>query len=701
MAAKQPDDRQELLDTIDKLFNDQLNLTVQILERTWFRNILYYMGEQWFEWAKSQNTFKKIIPQNYTPTPVSNIIRDHVRSIKALILNKEYSVRVWPNSNDQDDRDAAELGEYFLRWLETRRDEDEIDEKEMTAIWMALCGVGFDRTYPSTDDDGWVLDASGNPIKTGDVAVESISPFMIRMDNVGRKLKHKRYVGIKSMKPKEWVEDIFKTKISGTMDNPGVVDYERRLAHLVANVSPWKGEGLEVPIDSLVDEDLVIFKEVEFRPSKDHPNGRYVISCDDKILAAYERMVVPADPKSNVWYYSLTDYHYNYVPGRYWSDPTINDLISPQNTINQIDQDLEVNRRGVGAPWVLIGTDVNVERVSKYGQKLLVLKYDPFLSAGQKPEVHEGTPLPQQVLAERDIHRAVAQDSGGDPKNVLRGNTPSTQASGIMVDILRDAAEQGHLPDINRFYRSLKRRKRKQLILAREVYSEERMIKIPDRHQTAKIIRFKGVDLRDNTDVRLELSSGLASTRTGQTPLLLKLTEAGFFSAQSDLDPEHRDELLRRLGLTSFRDKRNIDVERAIYENNLVAVATAANLEVARPADPNTGEPVTTDEGETIEVLVLPGLFLSMGNPRDPANGIVLSDDPLFKYDDHTIHYETHRRFILSSEFRTLDPAVQEFMAAHTDVHKAMIDVLAVESAFKAGVVSGYAGGMPPGQAIR
>ena len=145
MAAKQPDDRQELLDTIDKLFNDQLNLTVQILERTWFRNILYYMGEQWFEWAKSQNTFKKIIPQNYTPTPVSNIIRDHVRSIKALILNKEYSVRVWPNSNDQDDRDAAELGEYFLRWLETRRDEDEIDEKEMTAIWMALCGVGFDR----------------------------------------------------------------------------------------------------------------------------------------------------------------------------------------------------------------------------------------------------------------------------------------------------------------------------------------------------------------------------------------------------------------------------------------------------------------------------------------------------------------------------------------------------------------------------
>lgn len=682
--AKMTDD--QTMEIVDRLFNDQQNVSVQILERTWFRNILYYMGEQWFEWARSQGTFKKIIPQNFTPTPVSNIVRDHVRSIKALILNKEYSVRVWPNSNDQDDRDAAETGENFLRWLESRRDEDELDEREMTCIWMALCGVGFDRVFPDTESGLWALDASGNTIKTADVVVESISPFMVRMDDVGRRLQHKRWVGIKSLKPKEWVEDTFKVKVSGTGDDPAVVNYDRRLAHLVANVSPWKGEGIDIPTDSIRNEDLVIFKELEFKPTKDHPKGRYVISCDDKIIKQYDRMVIPVNRKSNIWYYSLTDYHYNYVPGRYWSDPATNDLISPQNTINQIDQDLEVNRRGVGAPWVLVGSDVVVERVSKYGQKLLVIKYDPFLGGGQKPEVHNGTPLPQQVLAERDIHRASAQDASGDPKNVLKGHAPSSQASGIMVDILRDAAEQGHMPDIARFYRSLKRRKRKQLILGQEVISEQRKIKIPDRSMRAKVINFKGTDLRDNTDVRLELSSGLASTRTGQTQLMIKLTEAGFFSANSDLDPEHRDELLRRLGLTSFRDKRNVDVERAMFENNMVAVFKVRDLENAE---------IQNQDGKSISIPVIPGLFLSIGNPDDQENGLVISDDPLFKYDNHQIHFETHRRFILSSEFRTLDPALQEFLTAHADVHKMMIDVQAAEAAYKQGAINNFAGGQP------
>jgi len=695
--AKMTDEK--TLEIIDNLFNDQKNVTQQIMERTWFRNILYYMGEQWFEWARTEGTFKKLMPQNYTPTPVDNIIRDFVRSIKALILNKDYSVRVWPNSNDQEDRDAARLGEQFLRWMETRRDEDEMDEKELVAIWMTLCGVGYDRVFPDMDSDSWVLDAKGAPIMAGDVAIEAMSPFMIRVDGYGRKLRQKRWVGIKSLKPKEWVEDTFQTLISGTKDDPSAVNYERRLAHLVANVSPWKGEGIEMPIESLTDEDLVIFKEVEFKPTKDYPRGRYVIVCDDKIIKQYDRMPVQVIKDSKLWYYSLTDYHYNFVPGRFYSDAAVNDLISPQNTINQIDQDLEVNRRGIGTPRVLVGSDVNVQKVSKYGQKLLVLKYDSFLSAGQKPEIQEGTPLPQQVLEERAIHRAAAQDSAGDPKNVLRGNAPSSQASGIMVDILRDAAEQGHLPDINRFYRSLKRRKRKQLIMAMEVYSEERMIKIPDRSQRAKVVKFRGTDLRENTDVRLELSSGLASTKTGQTQLLMKLTETGFFNADSPLDPEHRAELMRRLGLTSFRDKRNVDVERASSENSLVATFSPDELEITeiQIGEDDAGQPIM------IEIPVIPGLFLTMGDPaaqdedgvQNPMEGIILSEDPLFKYDDHQVHFETHRRYILSDDFRALEPGLQDYLIGHTDVHKQMIDVQMAEEAMRQGAVSMISGGPP------
>ncbi len=697
MAEIQKIDDTKIIEVADKLFDRQQNISQAILERIWFRNILYYMGEQWFEWARSRQEFRPVMPSPYTPTPVSNIIRDYVRSMKSLVLNKDFKVTIWPNSNDQDDMEAAEMGESFLRWLETDNDEMHLDEKEKEVIWMILCGTSFDRTFPLMEGDAWAFDAHGAPINTGDIISQAVSPFNVSVDGYGDTLRKKRHFGIKSLKPREWVEDTFKVVINeGSSEGP-VINYERKLASIVANISPWKGDGLQVGNDQTKeDDDLVLFKEIEFRPTKAHPNGIYTALVGDKVCFRHERLPIPLQ-EGGKWDYTLTDFHYHYVPGRFWSDPGVNDLISPQNSINQIDQDLEVNRKGVGRPLVTVPTDVNLKKIDKHGQAVFVLQYDAITSGGAKPEISHGVPLPSQVLNERDIHRMSSQEAAGDPKNVLRGQAPSAQASGIMVDILRDAAEQGHLPDIERFYRGLKRVKRKQLVLAQEVFTEERLIKIPDRGERVKAVAFKGADLRNNTDVRLELSSGAASTRAGQTQMLLKLTESGFFSSQSDLDPEYRADILRRLGLAGFKDKSNVDMDRAQAENQLIGHMGDADLEIAvveypEIQNPETGE--VTPAGE-IKIPIIRGLFQSMGDVNgdgvaDPQP-TVLSDDPLYKYDDHAIHYEIHRRYVLSSEFRHLEPGVQEAAIAHCDTHKAMQDIVAQEEQMKAAYMTGNA----------
>ena len=672
---------------VENLFDAQRNMTQQILERIWFRNILYYMGEQWFEWVRSGLTFQRVMPNANIPTPVSNIIRDYVRSMKSLVLNKDFVVSIWPNSNDQDDAEAAEMGETFLRWLEAANDESHLDEKEKEIIWMVICGTSFDRTFATMENDSWAIDGQGVPISTGDVMSQHISPFNVALDHYGETLRAKRYVGIKSLKPREWVEDTFKIKVGeGAQEGP-TVNYERRLATLVANVSPWKGDGLDTSDAENNTEDLVVFKEIEIRPTKKDPYGVYAAMVGDQICFNHKRLPIPMDVAGK-WYYTLTEFHYQYVPGRFWADSGVSDLISPQNSINQIDQDLETNRKGIGRPLVIVPTDMNMRRLTKYGQSLLVLQYDAMTSGGQRPEITRGTPLPPQVLNERDIHRGVAQDAAGDPKNVLRGQAPTQQASGIMVDILRDAAEQGHLPDIERFYRSLKRVKRKQLILAQEVYTEERLIKIPDQGGRAKAVAFKGADLRNNTDVRLELSSGAASTKTGQSQVLLKLTETGFFSSESDLDPEYRQDILRRMGLSGFKDKRNVDMERAQGENQLIVNTPPEDLELAHVPIPPDDENYDDD---FIEIPVMRGLFLSMGALEEGGEPIVISDDPLFKYDNHAVHYETHRRFLLSNEFRHLPGPIQEIAIAHTDVHKTMMEVMAQDAMAREAQMTGNA----------
>jgi len=614
----------ELVSLINSMFDTQLDYARRMQDRITFRNILYYTGEQWLSYIQSIGSFRRRQIPSHVPTPVSNEIRDFVRSVRAMLLTQNLVPKIRPNTNEKEDEKASELGEKLLTWMDTLRDEEIEGEKEKVSDWMSLSGTAFLRTIPDMEAGDWFMGKSGEVIKTGDVITRNIIPFNVYLDDTGENLRDKRWIGIASLVPKEWVEDTFNVTIGE--ETIKAENYQKRLMKLVSQVSQWKGHGLESSM--LEVKGNVIFKEVEIRPSSKYPNGRYLVSCADTLIRDVPRM--PIKVKNGTWYYTLTDFHYNRVPGRFWSDAGINDLISPQNHINEIDQSLELNRKGIGRPRIITPGEIALKRLSEAGQGFLVLKYDPLLSGGQAPKIESGTPLPQQVLAERDIAKIQIQDSSGDPKNILKGQSPGSKASGVMVDILRETAEKGHSPDLNRYNRGMSIVYKKRLLLAKEVYTETRMIKAVGRSEKINVIPFKGSDLRDNTDVRLELDSGLSTTKAGQRQILLDLAQYQVLDMQ---DPEVRQEYLKRLGLTGFSAKLNVDIERAEEENSKVAVGDIDQIMII-------------NENDEIEV-----------------------NDPLFKYDRHDVHYEIHRKFILSADFRALPEKAQVVLIAHTDIH--------------------------------
>lgn len=622
-------DERTLLNAIDGFFGDQVDVTRIINERIIFRNLLYYIGEQYLEFVRSSGTFRRRTTPDFIPTPVSNEVREYVRSVKAMLMNQKMVPRVWPNTNEKEDVQASDLGETLLTWLDQSNDGQFFDEKEKLCIWLCLSGTAFMRTYPDADGGLWLPD---NSQKTGDVATECILPFNIRLDGLGDTLNKKRWVGIQSLKDREWVEDTFKVKIEHTESNKTHIDYQKRIAKLIGAVSPWKGQVIDMQTLETDDDDLVLFREVEFNPTKDWPQGRYVVTCGGKLLQAAERM--PINATRDYWAYSLTDFHFNYVPGRFWSDPGVNDLISPQNIINEIDQALSINRKGVGRPKIITPGEVGIKKLDMGGHGFLALSYNPIM--GQKPSFEQGTPLPEQVIKERMLQKEQIQDASGDPKNVLKGQAPSANASGILTQNLKETAEAGRYPDVDRFNRSLTRVYKKRLLLAQEIYTEERLLKTAGRGNRVKITKFKASDLRGNTDVRLELDSGLITTKSGQAQMLLNMIQAGFFK-EGEISPTMRQEVLQRMGMTSFTDETNNDMERA--ENENIAVASGA-FEVMTVDD--EGEPVT--------------------------------DDPLFEFDNHFAHQDVHRKYILSEEFRQLPQESQVVLIKHTQLHQRMIE---------------------------
>ncbi|MDP2646633.1 MAG: hypothetical protein U1C57_01930 [Candidatus Doudnabacteria bacterium] len=647
----------KILQDFDHIFRTTPDVSERIREVTWFRNILFFLGEQWVSWLTDANTFGARGRANPNdPVTVANNIRDYVRSMKALILNKQYIPRIWPNSEEQKDKDAADLGAKVLKWLASLQCNALEDVKENIALWMILTGNGFGRTYAGKDTGNYILDAKGNSIIRGDVVDESIIPFNVHVPTLGDTLRKKAYVGIKGLKETEWIEDIFKVILKTGNENAFPSAIESQLMTLVANVSPWKGRSLEGGggLTNLDNTKLTLFKEVEYRPTLKYPKGRYIAVAGGQVLINKEEMPIKVTEDGD-WEYTVTEFKYNHTPGSFWATSGIDDLISPQITINEVDQALMTNRKDLGRPFVLTPMDLILRRKSNEGQNFLSMEWDPLLSNGQKPEVVRGTPYPEQILKEREINTETIQNAAGDPKNILRGKTPTKQASGVLVDILRESAELGHTPDIERFYRSWNRMNKKQLMVAQELFTETRLLKIAGEGSEIIIRGFKGSDLRNNTDVRLEKDSGVSTTRAGQNQFIMDLVSNNFFGVISE-QPKVQYELMRRFGMSWIPVETSVHEERAGMENSVIGEATQNNIIANK------------DNNGQIVAISLPGIFTVAGTPQTGEEEVT-GNDPYFKYDDHKVHYDSHTNVILSCGFKAWPPENQMILINHTDVH--------------------------------
>lgn len=619
---------------VEEMFDDMQDISRSVLEQVWWRNILYYCGEQHIEWMRSTKTFRRRVLADPGTASVSNEIREYVRSVKASLINQKLVPRIVPNTNDRSDQDAAEIGRKLLIWMDTLNDSEIEDEKEKVIIWLAVAGTAFMRTVPDKEGGAWFMQKDGTVLKTGDVAAYNVIPFNVRLDTLGDNLRLKRWVGIKSLVSKEWVEDTF--KVTGlTSDNIQSLDYQKRLLKLVTQVSPWKGYGMESGAWEMEESDLLVLREVEYKPYKGYPNGRYQVVAGGKLLVDVDRMPIAAE--QGKWYYSITDFHFNYVPGRFWSDGGVDDLISPQNSINEIDNSLRENRRTMGRPTVIMPAELSMKRLSERGDHVLVLTYDGRMAAGARPIISQGVPLPDQTVVERGLHKTQIQEMSGDPKNVLKGQAPSAHASGIMTDTLRETAEQGHYPDRDRFNRSMERTYRKRLLIAKEIFTEERTVKAVGKGTKTQVFKFKASDLRNNTDVRLEVDSGLATTQAGQREVLNNAVDKGLFGDISQ-QPEVRQELLLRYGFSDLVDKTSVDIDRAERENSMIEAGELEGIKI-------TTFPVTLDAQ-------------------------VVHDDPLFIYDNHPVHYDSHRKQMMVAEYRDWPTDRQAALLIHTANHR-------------------------------
>jgi hypothetical protein len=119
------------------------------------------------------------------------------------------------------------------------------------------------------------------------------------------------------------------------------------------------------------------------------------------------------------------------------------------------------------------------------------------------------------------------------------------------------------------------------------------------------------------------------------------------------------------MGLSGFAERVNADISRAEKENAQIAMG---NFEgIALLDDEQQPEPEVDEQGNPV--------------PPDPnapePEPVMLQEDPLFMWDAHSTHLETHRRFLISAQFRDMDDYAKHVATQHTLAHK---KALAIET---------------------
>jgi hypothetical protein len=178
--------------------------------------------------------------------------------------------------------------------------------------------------------------------------------------------------------------------------------------------------------------------------------------------------------------------------------------------------------------------------------------------------------------------------------------------------------------------------------------------------------KFKGSDLHGNTDIRLELASGIASTNAGRADLVMQLLQYSFFDNPA-IQPDLQREILKMLGLSSFEQSTNLHKIRAEYENSILtgddeAALMGVALPGPIPAVDDAGNPVLDENGQPQMIHLFPA-----------------SHDPVFPFDRHDLHIEVLNKLIFSREFRKMPSFKKERVLGHYDMHTGALEAQIAE----------------------
>lgn len=546
------------------------------LSNTWEENIRFFEGDQWIYYNETNKSFQELPKSKFNdfiPRPITNMILPIVYTICSLLTKSKPSAMVYAVDEDESNIALSKISERIAdaKW--------ELDQEQIklidAALIMLLCGTVYRKDYFDSAK-GDYYDDGENSIKTGDNAVDILSPFEVIPDLIGDSyIYEQRVQSLSHIKSRYSKKGNGYTGKGGEVKGMDGISMSLNLRERLKTSSD-ASSGNNSESDSDKKNSVVV--EFYIQPCMKYRKGLMIVESNGILLYAGESKNFNSILDSS--WHPYTECVWIRSPLRRHGVSLVENLIQLQKRLNGIDSLIMLNRMTMVNPVWMIPHGSGVAEGYIDGRPGLNIPYRPVGANGAAPQKVPGTGLPQDVYQERksiieEMHRIAMTNE------VLGGYQPSGVNTAAALNMLLEQSFSKFSPFIQTWEKFIEGGQQKKLIVLQRNYKEPRnllnnLIKSlsPEEKESIKD-DFVVEELGDNINIRIEAGSSLPRSKIVEQQQLQQVIELGLLGDVSPANPLANQKVLDKFGLKSFQNINNPDVVKI---KHVIKILTKINL---------------------------------------------------------------------------------------------------------------------------
>jgi hypothetical protein len=671
MRIGEAKNERELIGALETARQRRLNLR-RGMELRWWNNIALVAGDHYARWDPVMSRYEDRDPMfedisGKKPRMVINHALTVARTELSKLTKSQPIMEIIANSDEQADIAATKVGRAALDYAEWKF---RLKKQRKQALWwmiqtgLGAMYVGWDYLNDQSGHFELYTDpATGEPVFEGSERFKQLQEMLKtgELDEGDFKkqayplgdLEYKLYSPFQLLPDEtalEWdkIRDLITTEVADVDVLKGIYGkdardltpdenvqlgvMEQRMLS-IAGVPGSVGQTQDQKVDNACHVHTYWLEPGVYRGNKLLENGIYVRWTSNRKALDISKGFPFQDSR-------IPFVFFEHIPASstIWPDCVMNHIRGPNLEIDKTVSQLIDNKDYMANPMWLIATQHKLKgEVRNVAGGIVRYRHVPNIPP---PTPVQGMQMPQQVESLLIGLRQQILDISGQSE-VARGNVPSGVRSGVAVAYLQEEDDTKIAPTVDNMEESIAVLGSMTLERFSQFYNFERIIRFYRRDGIFDVRKFKGADLKNNTDVICQAGSAMPRSKAARQQFVLELISLGVLK-----DP-HKIEQELELG-QGEPDDTDKAISQANRENNLMM------------------------HGSSMGTFKLDNTMSDEDFKAVSATAV-----PVKKWHNHAVHISRHTSVMMDEEFDSLaisHPEIVRLFDEHLAMHQQMLD---------------------------